>query len=127
MKPILAPLEERDGWVYVRMRRGRTYENGTIAGNFPMRDGYGGMPELMGGWFEYSDMHPACRVVTSRRVEDAVETADYLRRCADENLDTIRHGDGPMAPQWSVGAIGRGWADGRTPREAYWRYNSGRR
>jgi hypothetical protein len=85
----------------------------------------------------YHDGEPEARTISSRRVERAVETDDFLRLCAEEKLTALQ-GDGV----WVVGV----WYDGmptyaegfylhksngggaigygRTIREAYHRYHA---
>lgn len=65
MPRILAPHKEQDGWVYARVAR----------------------CEAWFARFLDLDYSPERRIISSRRVEEAVETMDYLKRCADEDLD----------------------------------------
>lgn len=82
-------------------------------------------PEVCVG---YMDNRPDARIISSRRVEEAVETADYLKRCAEEGL-CVTHEFG----EWSVSMVIRTLGSrvvkvaaegvGKTLREAYYRYH----
>ena len=111
MRKILAPHKGQDGWVYVRVRRCDPFGDGTVddMGNQqfeqPLRlrhryaDGSPAEPSV--GWLPgggYYDGLPHSRIISSKRVEEDVETGDYLKRCAEDGLTAIRH-DG----QWAVG------------------------
>lgn len=69
----------------------------------------------------YDDSRGAARTISSRRVEEAVETADYLKLCEQEGLIVARqwlglwgvaHGYSELHPAWP------------TLREAYHRYKA---
>lgn len=140
---ILAPHKEQDGWVYYRMRPvssgnlAARVRNWTLAriidGTWCLHtDGASGIPDDVG--FAYLDDVPGSRVISSRRVEEAVETADYLKRCAEEGLVAVfDYSDGwhvglhtrsvaPLGGQRVTGA--HGYGSGATLREAYWRYKN---
>lgn len=71
----------------------------------------------------YNDGVPGSRVISSRRVEEAVETMDYMARCVSAGLTVTRTASG-----WTVGESpdSHAWAaHGATLREAYWRMVNG--
>jgi hypothetical protein len=75
---------------------------------------------------DYDDSLPDARTISSRRVEQAVETADFLRLCESEGL-WVEFGVG----EWSVseGRLGKDdflsiSGEGPTLREAYFRFRS---
>lgn len=96
MPRILAPHKEQDGWVYVRVAR----------------------CEAWFARFLDLDYSPERRIISSRRVEQDVETGDYLRLCDDEGAWVVR-----KAGEWAVSGKG-GYASGTTLREAYHRYKN---
>ena len=125
MGRILAPHREQEGWVYVR-----------VCKRFPRAFG-GYTPEWIGwvewpGEFEpeinrYCDEVPNARIISSRKAEEAVETWEYLQRCAEEGLTATLYSIG----SWVVGEWA--YADGKyetfsngctTIREAYHRYKN---
>lgn len=129
MKPILAPHKEQDGWVYARvkrttMRRGRKRKADDFTHHLPSPAFW-----TIGTWgapIAYRDTLPWSRIISSRRVEEAVETADYLKRCAEEGISARLGG---LDHKWNVygGDILAGEfksVDGATLREAYHRYKS---
>ena len=91
---ILAPHKEQDGWRYIRVQSSITMANSkthlnatrvfraalTITSSF--MDGAAGDLKL-----SYRDDEPWSRIISSRRVEQDVETGDFLRLCADEGLE----------------------------------------
>jgi hypothetical protein len=116
MRRILAPHKEQDGWVYVRVSRAPQPDDMHVS---------------------YNDTAPTRRIIPSRRVEEAVEIADYLKRCAEEGLAAMYGGDVWVVGVWCYGmptyaegfylhksngggAIGYG----DTLREAYHRYHA---
>lgn len=101
---ILAPHKEQEGWVYVRVSRS---------------------PQADDVHLSYNDSAPWRRVISSRRVEEAVETADYLKRCAEEGL--VAYFGRTESHRWAVGdSIGPRGRGGATLREAYYRYHAAR-
>lgn len=131
---ILAPHKMQDGYVYLRLRVRRRGANGGVFVKL-MRD-------IPGDIIGYLDNRPSQRIISSRRVEEAVETADYLKRCAEEGLSaywmTKPRGseytvDGKTEVPYPCWVIER-WTDevtidGRcgaasTLREAYWRFTT---
>jgi hypothetical protein len=124
MKPILAPHKEQDGYIYCRFRvKGRM----------------SGRPILMeddDAMYTYDDDSGGTRIISSRRVEEAVETADYLKRCAEEGLwagmdcagDWCVAKSGTTVGYFMTGPIRVEFASplgvGTTLREAYWRYKN---
>lgn len=113
MTRILAPHKEQDGWVYVRVAR----------------------CEAWFARFLDLDYSPERRIISSRRVEEAVETMDYLKRCADDGLAVMWH---PLSAAWYIGHGSDMWfqmsqeerdaspgcLSGYTLREAYHRYKN---
>ncbi len=123
---ILAPHKEQNGWVYVRVpsrvvcERGRAPRMGCDPlGVFMVKAAFGG-----GAFIRYPDDVPNSRTISSRRVEEAVETADYLKRCAEEMLEASYCGG---SKRWTVRAASVNVIQirhGDTLREAYWRYKN---
>ena len=128
MKKILAPHKEQAGWLYLRSRRGGE----KVAGS--------PLVVVDGCDIEYNDDQSGSRVISSVRVEEAVETADYLKRCAAEGLTAWMIGARDDS-SWAVAAGGRGMHTGYgtsvfiqyfnrvagqapTLREAYHRYHA---
>jgi len=76
----------------------------------------------------YEEWHPERRLITSRRVERAVETDDFLRLCAEEGLMVqVTRGRWYVHPFYytftyanELGEAG----EGATLREAYYRYHA---
>lgn len=144
MSKILAPHKEQDGWVYLRVLRisqqvqDRAHN---VYGDGPERGvpAYATFLHVSRKWFgiQPADDLPELRVISSRRVEEAVETADYLKRCAEEDLEVrfwsavFETEDGSTD---SISPTGVWWQVFRprdkkaqpnacyTLREAYWRY-----
>lgn len=113
MKKILAPHKEQDGWRYVRT---------------PLDACMGDMWTEENGVLEYRDDKAGSRIISSRRVERAVETDDFLRLCAEDGLK-VMYSPGYKTP-WSImlwpateedSAM---WMSGSTLREAYYRYKA---
>ena len=116
MKKILAPHKEQDGWVYWRMRPARPSNNAARVRNWAVV----GMNPSTNKWdvlpfdqnrvgLGYYDDRPGSRVISSRRVERAVETDDFLRLCAEEGLHVAWHpDDGPELTHYTR-RWERGW------------------
>jgi len=149
---ILAPHKEQDGWVYVRVPSGYARPTFPRAVDFVTRKG---LPGLSIGFdsktFEtapmihvaYDDVAPTQRVISSRRVEEAVENEDYLAKCAGEGLVAVF----TQRNEWAVGMYtatgqsgvgittvgahsgydGHAIACAPTLREAYYRYKAATR
>jgi hypothetical protein len=108
---ILAPHKEQDGWVYVRVSR---------------------TPQPDDMHLSYSDSAPSRRIISSRRVERAVETDDFLRLCAEEGIVAQRGGvglAGGYIDEWVVRmplSVRHGglYFTGNTLREAYYRMHN---
>lgn len=96
---ILGPHKEQEGWRYIRVPssfttpfpedRERPEPRLRVTGlGFLNAEVYGDKSNPKRGVIEvaYRDEVPGTRIISSRRVEEAVETADYLKRCADEGL-----------------------------------------
>lgn len=147
---ILAPHKSQEGWVYVRVKscgrrtdfRWRTLFRTIIQAadihllklpnGFPMVFAIGEndvVQPIENSLIPYQDHVADSRVISSRRVEKAVETADFLKLCDDEGLDVIRGRSAPGAsPAWYVYRMGQSepWSRGDTIREAYFRYRATR-
>lgn len=94
-RKILAPHKEQDGWRYYRL------------------------PSC----FMYSDDEPDHRIISSRKVERAVENEEFLRLCLEEGLVAERNSAGWMVSrESSIGQENVGLGD--TLREAYYRYKA---
>ena len=90
----MRPHKEQDGWRYVRVSLYKTPRQQRYGvGNLIPGSGLGDFV----AYYHDHDEHPNARVISSRRVEEAVETADYLKMCADEGLHALQ------------ASIGRGW------------------
>jgi hypothetical protein len=135
MKPILAPHKEQDGWQYWRLFMRTEYADREIAPDAGINSIWLFRPAADGKHFEYvkprdvgvgvyySDDTPGSRIISSRRVEEAVETADYLKRCADEGL-FVAYVEG----EWWVSRRSIEWDApckvGTTLRESFHRYRA---
>ena len=118
MKKVLAPHKEQDGWVYWRVNPRRCRNLGIGVTFTVSRRGCEESSHPV-----YHDDRPGSRIISSRRVEEAVETYDFLKLCADEGLVAQIAND-----LWIVWLLGKGidGPDGRgkTLREAYYRYHA---
>ena len=127
LKKVLAPHNEQDEWVYWRVRA----TTGKNAVNAP------GVNPLwlvrkdtlecvkasdIGIGVGYADDTPGSRIISSRRVERAVEQDDFLKLCADEGLFV---GIEPWG-EVKVQGVRDGYFvhHGKTLREAYYRYHA---
>lgn len=130
MKPILAPHKEQDGWRYVRVPSSivsplgapRESDEVVFAARLSLTNSIA-TPGLEAHLeLSYRDDVPCHRIISSRRVEEAVETADFLKLLTSEGLYASYWPDG----QWLVAASkstgNRG--SGTTLREAYYRYHA---
>ena len=129
-RKILAPHKEQDKYLYIRVPK---WCLGTIFNGAPFSPLSIGevftdvevMPRAEG--CVYDDDFKGSRIISSRRVEQDVETGDFLRGCADEGLKVIFYANGgcdvlaprPGSTSWEVN---RG--SGATLREAYFRYKA---
>jgi len=125
-RKILAPHKEQDGYAYYRL------PNNNIPRSLFVRamEVVGLMRGMDEPW--YPDDSPHQRIISSRRVEEAVETADFLKLCAEEGLDAIHRSYG----EWFVvedvqdpggilpNDISVPCGYGSTLREAYYRYKA---
>ena len=103
-RKILAPHKEQDGWVYVRVNKNPLlHRDGTRV--------------------TYNDQPSYRRIISSRRVEQAVETWDYLQRCAEDGLYVWQPSRPTKEYAWAVGSNGNE-GQGGTLREAYHRYKA---
>ena len=114
-RKILAPHKEQDGWVYVRVNKNPLlHRDGTRV--------------------TYNDRPSYRRIISSRRVEQAVETWDYLQLCAEEGLRAVFNGYLQYADRrggWyvmdaveSAVTTQANSESGTTLREAYHRYKA---
>ena len=113
-RKILAPHKEQDGYAYYRL------PNSNIRRSLFVRtmEVIGMMRGMDEPW--YPDDSPHQRIISSRRVEEAVETADFLKRCAEEGLVASWIRD-----YWLVYELAEPHqATGNTLREAYYRYKA---
>ena len=89
MSDILRPHSLQDGFVYIRVPRAFLKPRDP-SDTYPWMDVeeyYVGGERAIDVW--YPDLYPECRVISSRRTEEAVEEADYLARCKAEGLAVI--------------------------------------
>ena len=137
MRAPLAPHAEQDGWRYVRVRDWRSLisprRNPKYVFSFAQRvRGKGKCGEFTNFVSQYDDSFDGSRIISSRRVEEAVETADYLKRCAEAELNATYFNSYPNGRgKWCVFSasldkwrVGDDHVWGDTLREAYWRYKN---
>jgi hypothetical protein len=106
---ILRPHSLQDGFVYIRVPRAflkprdpsdtypwmdveEYYVDGERA--IDVEEYYVDGERAIDIW--YPDRYPECRVISSRRTEEAVEEADYLARCKAEGLAVIYGSSGDI-------------------------------
>lgn len=133
MKRILAPHKEQNGWRYVRVPSSivsplgapRESDEVVFAARLSLTNSIATPGLETHLELSYRDDVRCHRIISSRRVEEAVETADFLKRCVEEGLSATRfprHDD--MC--WRVDEYGNiavcGY--GTTLREAYYRYKA---
>ena len=157
-KKILAPHRVQDGWVYWRIKTTPAASAANAPTINPLwlvkKDTLECVKASdLGLGVGYSDDTPGSRIISSRRVEEAVETADFLKLCAEEGLSAMLQGGyWFVANNWSRGGYRMGhdheahyvyfhktqrddgdghsddfipaFAGGRTLREAYYRYKA---
>ncbi len=152
MKPrkILAPHKEQDGWRYIRVpssivtKMGDQHDDAMRVFDAAIvitRGSFAATIDQPILELSYRDTEPWSRIISSRRVEEAVETADYLKKCAGEGLCALNIlGTWYVSGSWSRGGYyveksheaeyvnfverdGK-HAGGRTLREAYHRYHA---
>jgi len=128
MKPILAPHKEQDGWRYVRVPSSivsplgapRESDEVVFAARLSLTNSIATPGLETHLELSYRDDVTCHRIISSRRVEEAVETADFLKRCADEGLVASWIRD-----YWLVYELAEPpQATGNTLREAYYRYHA---
>lgn len=119
MKRILAPHKEQDGYVYIRVYRdsrrhadaiehGFTQENVIdFVANAKDRDTDPEHWTFPKAHVRYYDTWEEDRIISSRKVEQAVETWEYLERCREEHLVAQMLGWGEKSA-WSVSRNGGG-------------------
>lgn len=104
----MKPHKDQDGFKYIRVKTFGKDKRGNEV--------------IIPGKLSYNDNKESwTRIISSERVERAVQTDDYLRRCHDEGLTALRFRDGC----WMVNdrdAMGIG----DTLREAYGDYRAAR-
>jgi len=120
-RKILAPHHEQDGYAYYRLPNSNLSRRVFIRAMEIIGLGRG-MDEP---W--YPDDAPNQRIISSRRVEEAVETADFLKLCAEEGLAVtkfplIRKADMRWRVEKYTDTSTAGC--GATLREAYYRYKA---
>lgn len=130
MKRILAPHKEQDGWRYVRVPSSivsplgapRESEEVVFAARLSLTNSIAAPGLETRLELSYRDDTPGSRIISSRRVEEAVETADFLKQLTSEGMYASYWPDG----QWLVAPAGhRGVTGGGTTlREAYYRYKA---
>jgi len=94
---VIAPRSDQDGWVYVRVSRELwdEFECWKVA---------------------YKDSLPCSRTVSSLRVEEALETMEYLEKCYEAGYRATG-----LEPGSWVAATRSGWlAHGKTLKGAYY-------
>jgi len=128
-KKILAPHRVQDGWVYVRVPRSYLGEPPLFTHEVPPFDDSSPAPMKLYKYFGldeyevgYADDTPGSRIISSRRVERAVERDDFLKLCAEEGLAAQMYNGCWMV--WALGSLDRPDGRGRTLREAYYRYKA---
>lgn len=87
MSRVLAPHKEQDRYAYIRVMRYGHDEHGRqmfVWECEPYRDGGSYITGCRAD--TYHDGATDARTISSRRVEEAVEEADYRRKCAEEGL-----------------------------------------
>lgn len=109
------PYKQQDGYHYLRMQTAGK-ENGNQVYSAVSYD-HGDFLEI--DFLVYDDSAYGQRIISSRRVERAVEMDDYLQLCERENLRQGFFG-GKFYVENSDGSIS---AKGTTLREAYHRYH----
>jgi hypothetical protein len=126
-RKILAPHRVQAGWVYWRLNV-TTVKNAANAPTInPLwlvdKDTLACVKASdLGLGVGYADDTPGSRIISSRRVEEAVETADFLKLLTSEGLYASYWPDG----QWLVAAskLTGNPASGTTLREAYYRHKA---
>lgn len=117
MKPILAPHKEQDGYCYLRFPSAVHCSLRVMAEVIGIR-----MMHEGGNKPFYPDNKPIQRIISSRRVEEAVETADFLKRCAEDGIFAQFRPRGVWGLQGPIDGYAVHY--GTTLREAYYRYKA---
>lgn len=128
---IQSPHKQQDGWAYIRVEKDGITDQGNQAYPF---DEYGGQTHFDGSFkyarseqCVYDDEASYSRVISSRKVEEAVETLEYLRLCAFHGLAaTYLSVSVWVVGEWHYvgGEYYGGYREGKTLREAYWRFKN---
>ena len=132
MKPILAPHKEQNGWRYVRVPSSivtplgapRESDEVVFAARLSLINSIATPGPEARLELSYRDDVPCHRIISSRRVEEAVETADFLKLCDEEGLVVMKFPPPLKAGmRWRVDKYGDTavYAYGTTLREAYYR------
>ena len=131
-RKILAPHRVQDGWVYWRIKTTPAASAANAPTINPLwlvkKDTLECVKASdIGLGVGYSDDTPSSRIISSRRVEEAVETADFLKLCDEEGLiatklPPLRKADSRWRVDEYTGVSVSGY--GRTLREAYYRYKA---
>lgn len=125
-RKILAPHKEQDGWRYWRVRVAPPAQGAKRVRNWeivsPTADGrWHALPMDDDLGLAYRDDIPGSRIISSRKVEQAVETWEYLERCVDEGLEVLL----TSSACWRVYRFdSRPTAHGASLREAYHRFRA---
>ncbi len=124
MKGILAPHKDQNGYVYIRVLKwGKRFLPHALPDT-----GFGRLCAAMSSAF-YRDDNPDQRIISSRRVEEAVETMDFLKRCHEESLSVQTwpvwgKTNWVVFPMGPTGSSTAGMETYPTLREAYYRYHA---
>ena len=126
MKKIMRPHEDQKGEVYIRVSK--TEMKLGINTLTPVGHGLRIEGIYPFGRLGYNDAAPGSRVISSSRVEDDVETGDFLRVCAEEGLDVMYNvpWGGARKARWFVAKAPNhiGWVGAPTLRQAYEKYQA---
>ena len=127
-------MKDQDHWVYIRVKKVRDYMLKAAGGHPKCRAIEIRAPEdvrhhqrehsYMSGAGQYVDIPQGARIISSARVERAVETDDYLRKCDDERLEARRLASGEWRVVPSSYSKHMPMGAGLTLREAYHRYKA---
>ena len=145
MKRILAPHKEQNGRRYVRVPSSivsplgapRESDEVVFAARLSLTSSIAAPGLETHLELSYRDDVRCHRVISSRRVEEAVETADFLKRCAEEGLCAVAVNTGTWVVGKRTRLVGTGTAAGlssqmtfepyhvgSTLRTAYYRYKA---
>ena len=125
-RKILAPHRVQDGWVYWRIKTTPAASAANAPTINPLwlvkKDTLECVKASdLGLGVGYSDDAPGSRIISSRRVEEAVETADFLKLCDEEGLIAVKFPQLWRVEEYTCLSTA---GYGRTLREAYYRYKA---